>query len=309
MKTLAVYHKQLGDTLLLQPALAKLACQDGEDVGLITRPGFEPVVELMPGVRPVTWRSAPRVERLFAYDSGDRSTMATTWVSARRKHLLIFSDFYVRFFHPWLFHDISFRDQMQDYRGRYFWEITPGDSDHGFEPPQLCQPPSTWIPQAAQQQAFIVIHPTSAWKRKCWAAERWIEIVAKIRKVSNFPIVLTGGGSEWERVLCDEIAASCRDGDVMNLGGRTSLREIIGIISKSSMVLTVDGFVSHLAQAYRRPCVTLFGATNANHWHIETEHSKAVFEGENPLSKTKTMEGITIEDVWAVTVPMLDGAT
>lgn len=307
MKTLAVYHKQLGDTLLLQPALARLASQDGEDVGLITRPGFEPVVELMPGVCPVTWRSAPRVERLYSYDAGDRSTMASAWAAARKKHLLTFSDFYLRFFHPWVFHDISFRDQMQDYRGRYLWSFTPGNSGGVFEPPRLHPPPPAWAHKAVPEEAFLVIHPTSAWKRKCWAASRWIEVIAKIQQSSGLRIVLSGGGSEWERAMCDEIAGSCRD--LVNLGGQTSLREIIAIMSKSSMVLTVDGFVSHLAQAYRKPCVTLFGATNANHWHIETDHSKAVFEGSDPRSKTKTMEGIPVERVWSVAEPMLRAVT
>jgi ADP-heptose:LPS heptosyltransferase len=103
MKTLAVYHKQLGDTLLLQPALEKLARQDGEDVGLLTKPGFSDLVSLMPGVRPLTWRKAPAVERLLCYDTGDRSTWMSLASRARTKHLLTFSQFYVRFFHRWIF--------------------------------------------------------------------------------------------------------------------------------------------------------------------------------------------------------------
>ena len=56
--------------------------------------------------------------------------------------------------------------------------------------------------------------------------------------------------------------------------------------------MTVDGFVSHLALAYRRPCVTLFGPTNANHWHLATEWSEAVYEGNDPATKNKSLDAV-----------------
>ena len=44
---LVIFRKQLGDVLLLEPALAKLAASTGGSVMLATRPGFEPLLELM----------------------------------------------------------------------------------------------------------------------------------------------------------------------------------------------------------------------------------------------------------------------
>ncbi len=289
MRTLAVYHKQLGDTLLLQPALAKLAREDGSPVGLITRPGFADLVSLMPGVVPHTASSAPRAERLFAYDAGDRSTFASWRARAETKTLLTFSVFYRRFFHPWVFDHLGFHDQGQAYRGRYFWDVTPGPVD-GFEPPTLNSPPTEWRHPQVPERPFVLVHPTSAWQTKCWPAKPWREVLTALRSLTDMPLVLTGGTSDWESGLCAEIAEG--DKHVLNLGGQTSIRQVIAAASQAALVLTVDGFMSHLALAYRKPCITLFGPTNANHWHLATQWSEAIYDGEKASAKTKTLEAI-----------------
>lgn len=294
MKTLAVYHKQLGDTLLLQPALAKLAAQDGVPVGLVTRPGFKDLVSLMPGAVPLHWQETPRVERLFCYDAGDRDAFITLWCRARHKTLMTFSAFYRRFYHPWIFDRIHLQEQGQTYRARYFWDVTPG-ADAVFEPPQLRTPPLAWNHPELPEAPFILVHPTSAWQRKCWQAEPWREVLTFLRSSAGMPIVLTGGVSEWERGLCARIAEGLPE--VLNLGGRTSIREIMAVASRADFVMTVDGFMSHLALAFRKPCVTLFGPTNANHWHLATEWSEALYAGDNPAAKNKRLEAISAERV------------
>lgn len=274
MKTLAVYHKQLGDTLLLQPALARLAGQDGEPVGLITRPGFADLVSLMPGVQFVGWQEAPRVPRLLCYEAGDRSVFVSLWCRARQKTLLTFSSHYQKFYHSWIFDRVHLEEQEQKYRARYQWDITPGAETDAFEPPVLSMPPAEWTHPDLLRGPFILVHATSAWKRKCWPAHTWQEVMTHLRSRTSVPVVLTGGTSEWERELCAEIAASCPG--VSNLGGRTSLRQVISVVSQAALVLCVDGFVSHVAMAYRKPCITVFGPTNVNHWHLNTPWSAAV---------------------------------
>jgi ADP-heptose:LPS heptosyltransferase len=286
MKTLAVYHKQLGDTLLLQPALARLAAHDGEPVGLVMRPGFADLVRLMPGVVPVGWREAPRVARLLCYEAGDRSVFVSLWCASRLKTLLTFSSHYQKFYHSWIFDHIHLQEQEQKYRARYFWDITPGAETDIFQPPVLTPPPASWHNPGLPAKSFILVHPTSAWKRKCWPTRQWQEVISHLRRETGMPVVLTGGNSDWERELCGKIAEDSPD--IVNLGGKTTLREVIHTVSQAALVLCVDGFVSHLAMAFRRKCVTLFGPTNVNHWHLSTPCSEAVFARRDGKGKLQT---------------------
>lgn len=294
MKTLAVYHKQLGDTLMLQPTLAKLAWQDGEPVGLATRPAFADLISLMPDVRWMPLRPAPVAERLFSYDAGDRSSLVSLWCRARMKHLLTFSDFYVRFYHHWIFDRIHLLNQQQIYRGCYLWSITPGEDKGDFEPSKLNRPPDEWLPIGLPAEPFLLVHATSAWQRKCWPAASWRVAIEHFQQHTGLPVVLTGGTSEWEKRLCAEIAEGMRN--VTNLGGKTSLRGIMAVASRANMVATVDGFVSHLASAFRRPCLTLFGPTNVNHWHFASPITCAAYPGSDPgAAKGRKINDISIE--------------
>ena len=265
MKTIVVYHKQLGDTLLLQPALAKLAWQDGEPVGLIARPEFADLVHLMPGASHVTWLKAPASDRLLCYDTGTRSGLVSLWCRSQIKHLLTFSNLYVRHYHRFIFNRIRLNDQEQMYRGLYFWTSTPGPVEGDFKTPQLNKPPDDWMPPELPSEPFVLIHPTSAWRRKCLSAGSWHNVIDLIKQKTKLPIVLTGGLSDWEKGLCVEISA-CKP-YVINLGGLTNLRGLLATISKASLAFTVDGFASHLATAFQKPCMTIFGPTNVNHWH------------------------------------------
>lgn len=294
MKTLAVYHKQLGDTLLLQPAIAKLADQDGGPVGLVTRPEFTDMVSLMPGAVPLPWRQAPRVERLFCYDAGDRSSFTSLWCRARHKTLTTFSGFYRRFYHPWIFDEINLQDQGQVYRARYFWDVTPGVTSE-FQPPILRMPPRDWNHPELPGEPFVLVHATSAWQRKCWPEEPWRKLLGFLCSSAGMSVVLTGGTSEWERGLCARITEGVPD--VLNLGGRTSIRQLMAVASRAAFVMTVDGFMSHLALAFRKPCVTLFGPTNANHWHLTTPWSEALYAGDNPAAKNKSLEALSADIV------------
>jgi ADP-heptose:LPS heptosyltransferase len=121
-------------------------------------------------------------------------------------------------------------------------------------------------------------------------------MIERVKQVTGMPVVLTGGTTEWERGLCAGMADGV-DG-VTNLGGQTHLRGVMAVASRARMVLAVDGFVSHLASAFRRPCMTFFGPTNVNHWHLTTPLSRAVFPGSDPgAAKGRQIMDLLSEDM------------
>ena len=83
---------------------------------------------------------------------------------------------------------------------------------------------------------------------KNWSVEGMQAVVLN-RHASPFPWVQVGDKTE-----------PALDGAI-NLLGNTSLRETFYIISRAKVVLTVEGFISHVAAALKRPLVIIFPAT------------------------------------------------
>jgi hypothetical protein len=95
---LVIFHKQLGDLILLEPALRRLAHANGHSVDLITRSGFQPMGSLMPHV---SFRSKPNTkiyDALWCFDDRRKSAFYSLLSRAREKHLLIIPGASIQFF-------------------------------------------------------------------------------------------------------------------------------------------------------------------------------------------------------------------
>src|SRR6266446_4119133 len=86
---------------------------------------------------------------------------------------------------------------------------------------------------------------------------------------------MTSGTQDWQMSHC---AAICRrlNRPIESFAGKTSIENYLWIIWNAKAVVTVDGSASHIAAAFKRKCVTLFGHTSATCLHRETTYSKAV---------------------------------
>jgi hypothetical protein len=89
MGELVILHKQLGDTVLLEPVLRKIAHFTGERVHLLCPPQWRPIIELMPHTQFATGKRRWMPDRLRALDSGGRTTRAAAFTFCREKVLLV----------------------------------------------------------------------------------------------------------------------------------------------------------------------------------------------------------------------------
>lgn len=277
-----VFHKQLGDTLLLEPALSLLAEQSGSEVALVTRPGFEPLVGLMEAPVTTDWKGR-RFDRVIAFDSGSKASWLAWQTRARRKELVLMDERYGRWYHRWVFHETNIRPLRDRYRACYYAEELPiPPAGQSFRPPSCRRPPEDWasgLREIRKEEPFILIHPTSAWKRKCWPESAWVEVIHHLLEETEMPVVLTSGPSEWEVMVASRIADRCPD-RVLNIGGRTNLKEYLYVLSRSRIVLSVDGSAGHIAQAFRVPSAVIFGPTAVSHWHQASGIAKALSPGD-----------------------------
>lgn len=293
---LAVFHKQLGDLVLLEPALRRLATLGGP-TDLITAPQFAPLLELFGTPCRITPAWGARAARLASYDTSSRSTWSAALARSPRKQLLSASPDYVGWSHRLVYDDVRVEPLNHQYRARYYWSHTPGEEAGGFQPPRLRPPPADWRPPELPAGEFVLIHPTAAWQRKCWTPDDWREIAGRLREALALPIVLTSGRAEWEAGHCAAIAGHERA--FINLAGRTSLQGYLATVAAARLVVCVDGSAAHLACGFGRPCVALFGPTDARHWFLPSPTAAVVTPVDGQGAASKNLADLTADRVWA----------
>ena len=108
-----------------------------------------------------------------------------------------------------------------------------------------------------------IVHPGAASVARRWPEERWAA-VARAEQAAGHAIVLTG--SLQERDITARIATAANIPETHNVAGRTSLLELASLVSTAGRVISGDTGIAHLAFAYQRPSVTLFGPTSPEAW-------------------------------------------
>ncbi|MFC2061900.1 glycosyltransferase family 9 protein [Elusimicrobiota bacterium] len=108
---------------------------------------------------------------------------------------------------------------------------------------------------------YIAIAPGAKWKTKRWPAENYIELVIKIIKEFNLNIVILGDKSDKE--LTDAIlkGVGLLKSHIVNLAGKTNIREAAAVIRNSRVVLSSDSAPMHLGWAVGARIIALFGPT------------------------------------------------
>ncbi len=122
------------------------------------------------------------------------------------------------------------------------------------------------VPAIAVPESLVgatLLHPGAASESRRWPIDGWVA-VAQAERQAGRRVILTGGVSERDRVAAIAARASIPDADVY--GGRTTLPELAAIVASAGRVVCGDTGVAHLATAYRRPSVVLFGPTPPATW-------------------------------------------
>jgi ADP-heptose:LPS heptosyltransferase len=119
--------------------------------------------------------------------------------------------------------------------------------------------------EVADEPPFVVVHPGSARPEKFWLAERWAALIDHIQDAHALECRITGGHSAAERAHIARIEAAtkrrCR-----NTAGTLDLIAFASLIARARACISCDTAAVHLAAAFQRPQLVLFGPTNPFHW-------------------------------------------
>jgi heptosyltransferase-3 len=121
------------------------------------------------------------------------------------------------------------------------------------------------IGQKVLWENFILIHPTSRWRFKCWPVQNFSALCQKLIDQGK-RLVLTSGPDPDERKIVDEIVRLLPKDVVCNLAGQISLPELAALIERCSAFVCVDSVPFHMASALVAPVVALFGPTSEITW-------------------------------------------
>ncbi len=106
---------------------------------------------------------------------------------------------------------------------------------------------------------YVVLIPGAARNEKCWGIWNFSEIADAIAEKFSSSIVATGSKGELEIV---EILQELTTAHIVNLAGKTSIKELIALLKGASLVVSNDTGPGHIAAALGVPLVMLFGPTN-----------------------------------------------
>jgi ADP-heptose:LPS heptosyltransferase len=118
-------------------------------------------------------------------------------------------------------------------------------------------------PGFAGRSGDVVVHPGAKHAARRWPADRWGRVAAALLGRGH-RVLITGDASE--RPLAERVASAggiC-PGDVV--AGDLDVLDLAGLVAHSRAVLCGDTGVAHLATAFARPSVVLFGPTPPWRW-------------------------------------------
>jgi heptosyltransferase III len=121
------------------------------------------------------------------------------------------------------------------------------------------------VGQKVKWEKFILIHPTSRWRFKCWSSHSFAALSQKLIDQGKC-LVFTSGPDPDERAIVEEIVRSLPNESICNLAGIISLQELAVLIEQCSAMLCVDSVPFHMASALMAPVVALFGPTSEITW-------------------------------------------
>lgn len=116
----------------------------------------------------------------------------------------------------------------------------------------------TYVP--ASNKTLIGIAPGATYgAAKRWFPERFANVVDELDKTYSIQCILLGGKGDGEAAQKVQKKAKTT---LVNLVGKTSLREAIHLISRCRLFISNDSGLMHIAGALNIPTIAIFGSTN-----------------------------------------------
>ncbi|MGY1631478.1 glycosyltransferase family 9 protein [Geodermatophilus sp. SYSU D01186] len=116
---------------------------------------------------------------------------------------------------------------------------------------------------SAAPDGVALVHPGAAFPGRRWPPDRFAAVARHLAR-AGLDVRITGGPPEVP--LARQVAEAAGLGEEAVLAGRTSTLELAAVVAGARVVVSGDTGMAHLATAYRRPSVVLFGPVSPALW-------------------------------------------
>lgn len=158
-----------------------------------------------------------------------------------------------------------------------------------------------------RQKKLIIFNIGAGWETKRWFPERWIKLIERLKKKEFFSILLWGTEEEKTMALTVNKATN------VPLIPFLTLKEVMALVKKASLLISGDTFALQAACAFSRPVVGIFGPTNPRRNGPFSLQDRVAFHElecsycyKKSCSRLECLEKITPEEVASLSLKLME---
>lgn len=109
-------------------------------------------------------------------------------------------------------------------------------------------------------EKYIVVFPTARLQYRSWEKEKFIDLLNQI-SIEGI-IIFCGAKSDYE--ICDFIIKNIASQKTLNLCGKTSLEDTLGIVQNAEFIIANESGGIHMAAVLNKPALCILGGGHYN---------------------------------------------
>lgn len=111
-----------------------------------------------------------------------------------------------------------------------------------------------------KNKPVLLISACSSHKLRNWFADRYAKLADYAITQYGMQVILSGGPSELELNMAQNIESNMQN-QALNLVGKDTLEQLVGLLSKATVVVSPDSGPAHIANALAVPVIGLYACT------------------------------------------------
>ena len=151
---------------------------------------------------------------------------------------------------------------------------------------------------------LICIQASPQHKSHEWIDDRFAEVADRLID-KNKKVIFVGAKKDREKT--EEIISLMKNKEkAINFCGETDIKQFFALVKRSDLVISVDSAAMHVAAAFNKKVIALFGAGNPRIWRPYCSRAEIIFKEDKVCTSCmkhtcskgyNCMEAITIDDV------------